>query len=153
MVQCEEKKQLLGHQANFDHASESVSKSNLHERDASAAVITLSGNWTSFDLQNWGLTLFELHRQLSMQRHHTRRRWECHWAQMVTKEGNSTVINVHGESNHFSKHTSTFCIVWVVWPPKVKRRTWGLRRWTSTPGIWYPGRSRLTTWPARSSTF
>ena len=53
----------------------------------------------------------------------------------------------------FSKHTSTFCVVWVVWPPKVERRTWGLRRPTSTPGIWYPERSRLTTRPARSSTF
>ena len=52
----------------------------------------------------------------------------------------------------FSKHTSTFC-VWVLWPPKVKWRTWRIRRQTSTPGIWYPGRSRLTTWPARSSTF
>jgi hypothetical protein len=35
----------------------------------------------------------------------------------------------------FSKHTSTFCVVWVVWPPKVERMTWGLRRPASTPGI------------------
>jgi hypothetical protein len=53
----------------------------------------------------------------------------------------------------FSKHTSTFSVPWVVWPLKVERRTWGLITQTSTPGIWYPGRSRLTTRLARSSTF
>ncbi len=55
--------------------------------------------------------------------------------------------------NPFAKHTSIFCVVWVVWPPNVESKTWGLRRQTSTPGIWYPWRSMLTTWPAKSSTF
>ncbi len=55
--------------------------------------------------------------------------------------------------NPFLKHTSTFRVVLVVWSANVKRRTRGLGRQTSMPVIWYPGRSRLKTQLARSSTF